>query len=56
MIEYKFEKNEASKSKRFIKNGHTMLEFDVLKDLKRLAQLEENIKNGSLIQNNSTPV
>jgi hypothetical protein len=37
-MDYKF------KNGKFIKNGHTMFEQDVLTDLKRLAYLEEKIR------------
>lgn len=44
MIEYKYKKREN----KFTENGHTMFEFDVLQRLKRLAYLEEQIKQGQL--------
>lgn len=40
MIEYKYKKKEN----KFTENGHTMFEEDVLQRLKRLAYLEEQIK------------
>jgi len=43
MIEYKYKKQ------RFIENGHTMFETDVLQRLKRLSHLEEQIKQGKLL-------
>ena len=45
MIEYKYKKREN----KFTENGHTMFEFDVLQRLKRLAYLEEQIKQGQLL-------
>ena len=45
MIEYKYKKKEN----KFTENGHTMFEFDVLQRLKRLADLEEQIKQGQLL-------
>lgn len=49
MIEYKYKKREN----KFTENGHTMFEFDVLQRLKRLAYLEEQIKQGQLLPINS---
>ena len=46
MIEYKYNK----KANKFTENGHTMFEEDVLKRLKRLAYLEEQMKHGELHQ------
>ena len=45
MIEYKYKKREN----KFTENGHTMFEFDVLQRLKRLAYLEEQMKQGQLL-------
>ena len=45
MIEYKYKKKEN----KFTENGHTMFEEDVLERLKRLADLEEQIKQGQLL-------
>tara|TARA_R110000772_G_scaffold268686_2_gene397459 strand:+ start:8902 stop:9210 length:309 start_codon:yes stop_codon:yes gene_type:complete len=45
MIEYKYKKKEN----KFTENGHTMFEFSVLQRLKRLADLEEQIKQGQLL-------
>jgi hypothetical protein len=45
MIEYKYKKREN----KFTENGHTMFDFDVLQRLKRLAYLEEQIKQGQLL-------
>lgn len=42
MIEYKYKKREN----KFTENGHIMFEFDVLQRLKRLAYLEEQMKQG----------
>ena len=47
MIDYKY------KNRKFIKNGHTMFEQDVLTDLKRLSYLEEQaekLRIGSVSQ------
>jgi hypothetical protein len=41
-MEYKLKKG------KFIKNGHTMFEQDVLTDLKRLAHLEEQVTKGKI--------
>lgn len=46
MIEYKYNKKEN----KFTENGHTMFEEDVLKRLKRLSYLEEQIKQSKLHQ------
>tara|TARA_R110000851_G_scaffold330483_1_gene503370 strand:- start:685 stop:825 length:141 start_codon:yes stop_codon:yes gene_type:complete len=35
------------KDSKFLKNGHTMFPEDVLSDLKRLAHLENQIKEGN---------
>ena len=45
MIEYKYKKREN----KFTENGHTMFEVDVLQRLKRLADLEDQIKQGQLL-------
>ena len=45
MIKYKYKKREN----KFTENGHTMFETDVLQRLKRLADLEEQIKQGQLL-------
>jgi hypothetical protein len=45
MIEYKYKKQEN----KFTENGHTMFEFDILQRLKRLAYLEEQMKQGQLL-------
>ena len=45
MIEYKYTKQET----KFTENGHTMFEVDVLERLKRLAYLEEQVKQGQLL-------
>jgi uncharacterized ParB-like nuclease family protein len=45
MIDYKYKKKEN----KFTENGHTMFEEDVLQRLKRLADLEEQIKQGQLL-------
>jgi hypothetical protein len=49
MIEYKYQKVKGLSEKKFLENGHTMLEEDVLQRLKRLAYLEEQIKQGQLL-------
>lgn len=46
MIEYKYNKKEN----KFTENGHTMFDEDVLKRLKRLSYLEEQIKQSKLHQ------
>ncbi len=45
MKKYKYNK----KVNKFTENGHTMFEEDVLKRLERLADLEEQIKQGELL-------
>ena len=45
MIDYKYKKKEN----KFIENGHTMFEEDVLQRLKRLAYLEEQINQGQTL-------
>ena len=49
MIEYRYKKVKGYEQRKFIENGHTMFEFDVLQRLKRLAALEEQIKQGRLL-------
>lgn len=49
MIEYKYQKVKGLSEKKFLENGHTMFEEDVLQRLKRLAYLEEQIKQGQLL-------
>lgn len=49
MIEYKYQKAKGLSEKKFLENGHTMFEEDVLQRLKRLAYLEEQIKQGQLL-------
>ena len=49
MIEYKYKKIKGHEQKKFTENGHTMFESDVLKRLKRLADLEEQLKQGELL-------
>lgn len=44
MIRYEYKKIKGYEQKKFIENGHTMFETDVLQRLKRLAYLEEQIK------------
>ena len=43
-MEYKYKKIKGYKQKKFTENGHTMFEEDVLQRLKRLAYLEEQLK------------
>ena len=50
MIEYKYKKREN----KFTENGHTMFETDVLQRLKRLADLEEQIKQKKLLSMKAT--
>lgn len=45
MIEYKYKE----KDNKFTENGHTMFEVDVLARLQRLADLEEQVKQGQLL-------
>lgn len=49
MIEYKYKKIKGHDQKKFTENGHTMFEVDVLKRLERLADLENQIKQGKLL-------
>lgn len=49
MIKYKYNK----KTNKFIENGHTMFEEDVLKRLKRLSYLEEQLKNSKAKESTS---
>jgi hypothetical protein len=44
MIEYKYQKVKGFSEKKFLEDGHTMFEEDVLQRLKRLAHLEEQMK------------
>ena len=43
MIKYEYKKVKGCNQKKFIENGHTMFEDDVLQRLKRLAHLEEQL-------------
>ena len=43
MTKYEYKKVTGFNEKKFIGNGHTMYESDVLQKLKRLAYLEEQI-------------
>ena len=49
MIEYKYQRVKGLSGKKFLENGHTMFEEDVLQRLKRLAHLEEQIGQGQLL-------
>jgi hypothetical protein len=49
MIKYEYQKVKGFREKKFIENGHTMFEEDVLQRLKRLAYLEEQIKENPII-------
>ena len=44
MIKYEYKKVTGYEQKKVIENGHTMFEYDVLQRLKRLAYLEEQLK------------
>jgi hypothetical protein len=44
MIKYEYKKIPGYEQKKFIENGHTMLEEDVLQRLKSLAYLERQTK------------
>ena len=45
MIKYEYKEVKGYSEKKFIENGHTMFESDVLQRLKRLAYLEKLHKN-----------
>jgi hypothetical protein len=45
MIKYNYNNIDS----KFLENGHTMFEGDVLLRLRRLADLEEQIKQGQLL-------
>lgn len=45
MIKYEYKKPKGCDSKKFIENGHTMFEEDVLMRLNRLAHLEHKLQN-----------
>ena len=49
MIKYEHKKVVGYDTKRFVENGHTMFEFDVLQRLKRLAYLESQIVDKKLL-------
>lgn len=49
MIKYNYNNIDS----KFLENGHTMFEGDVLLRLRRLAHLEEQIKQGQLLPINS---
>ena len=42
MVDYQYIEVKGYENKKFIENGHTMFETDVLQRLKRLAYLEEH--------------
>lgn len=44
-MKYEYKKVKGYKEKKFIENGHTMFEEDVLTRLQRLAYLEEKQKD-----------
>ena len=46
-MEYEYKKVKGYEQKKFVENGHTMLEEDVLQRLKRLAYLEEQLKQAN---------
>jgi hypothetical protein len=52
-MKYEYKKVKGCDQKKFIENGHTMFEEDVLQRLKRLAYLEEQLQqaNGSNTEN-----
>lgn len=43
-MEYEYKKVKGFDQKKFVENGHTMFEEDVLQKLKRLAYLEKHIE------------
>jgi hypothetical protein len=47
MGKYNYKKVKGFKDKKFIENGHTMFEEDVLERLKRLEYLEDLVLNSS---------
>jgi len=47
MGKYNYKKVKGFKDKKFIENGHTMFEEDVLQRLKRLEYLEDLVLNSS---------
>ena len=46
-MKYEYKKVTGYEQKKFIENGHTMFEEDVLQRLKRLAYLEEQLKQAN---------
>lgn len=46
-MKYEYKKVTGYDQKKFIENGHTMFEEDVLQRLKRLAYLEEQLKQAN---------
>ncbi len=58
MIKYEYKHIKGYSEKKFIENGHTMFEVDVLQRLKRLAYLENELlehkpkENRSPVSNN----
>jgi len=49
-MKYEYKKVTGYEQKKFIENGHTMFEEDVLQRLKRLAYLEEQLKQANDIK------
>lgn len=52
MIKYEYKKVKGYSGKKFLENGHTMFESDVLQRLKRLSYLENEIKEKRLTTTN----
>ena len=46
-MKYEYKKVKGYDQNKFIENGHTMFEEDVLQRLKRLAYLEEQLKQAN---------
>jgi hypothetical protein len=49
-MKYEYKKVTGYEQKKFIENGHTMFEEDVLRRLKRLAYLEEQTKQANGVE------
>ena len=53
-MKYEYKKVKGYEQKKFIEDGHTMFEEDVLQRLKRLAHLEEQLKQANGVEQNES--
>ena len=52
-MKYEYKKVTGYEQKKFIENGHTMFEKDVLQRLKRLVDLEEQLEKANVVKSDS---